>query len=457
MSNKAISRRDFLKAAATSAAAAHMMGVAGAFGHSFAAAQDNVVIRKMAWGSPLEKGNIEAGLAAFMEENPGIEVQYIHTPDRYEEVLQTMLAAGDAPDVYKLGNYYTDLATRGALMDVTELVQNDPVLGAPDYFFPFEEARSTIDGKWYAIGSTFQWRMIYYNKATLEAAGIPLPSTDPAEAWTWDQFLDVARTLTVDASGKHPGEDGFDVNNVVSWGFFAPDVMFDNFIFSNGGKVLDAETGQYVLDQPEAYEAVQAFADLRLKDMVAGQAAVLEQMGMNAWQMLASGNVAMIVDGNWALQDLAKMGFDFGVAVLPILKQPATVASSSWTGIYSQTAHPEESWKLFRYLNTDDYQVGLVKVGLWGVSHQTLLTPEGIETWFDPAVHPENWLALENDYKFNYGHVLPNILGTLKTNVMLTQGLAEVWIGARSAEEVLKELTPQLNATLADEQSRATA
>src|SRR5690606_14673809 len=238
---------------------------------------------------------------------------------------------------------------------------------------------------------------------------------------------------------------------------FAPDVMFDNFIFSNGGKVLDAETGQYVLDQPEAYEAVQAFADLRLKDMVAGQAAVLEQMGMNAWQMLASGNVAMIVDGNWALQDLAKMGFDFGVAVLPILKQPATVASSSWTGIYSQTAHPEESWKLFRYLNTDDYQVGLVKVGLWGVSHQTLLPPQGIETWFDPAVHPENWLALENDYKFNYGHVLPNILGTLKTNVMLTQGLAEVWIGARSAEEVLKELTPQLNATLADEQSRATA
>jgi multiple sugar transport system substrate-binding protein len=452
VSNKAISRRDFLKAAATSAAA---VGVAGSFSHVFAAAQDSVVLRKMAWGSPLEKGNIEAGLAAFMEANPNIQVEYIHTPDRYEEVLQTMLAAGDAPDVYKLGNYYTDLATRGALMEITDRVKNDPVLGAPDYFFPFEEQRSAIDGKWYAIGSTFQWRLIYYNKASLEAAGITPPNTNPAEAWTWDQFLEAARALTVDAGGKHPGEEGFDINNVTNWGFFAPDNMYDNYVFSNGGMIIDPETKQYVLDQPEAYEAVQAFADLRLKDMVAGQATVLEQMGMSAWQMLAGGNVAMIQDGNWALQDLSKMGFEFGVAVLPTLKQPATVTGSSWTGVYADTQHPEEAWQLLAYLNSDDYQVGLVKAGLWGVSHQTLLTPEGVEKWWDPAVHPENWLPLESDYKLNYGNVLPNVLGTLRTNTMLVNGLADVWIGARTAEEVLKELTPQLNQTLADEQARA--
>ena len=60
---------------------------------------------------------------------PSPSIEYIHTPDRYEEVLQTMLAAGDAPDVYKLGGYYPDLAARGALMDITENVANDPVLG----------------------------------------------------------------------------------------------------------------------------------------------------------------------------------------------------------------------------------------------------------------------------------------------------------------------------------------
>jgi hypothetical protein len=36
---------------------------------------------------------------------------------------------------------------------------------------------------------------------------------------------------------------------------------------------------------------------------------------------------------------------------------------------------------------------------------------------------------------------------------MITNGLAEVWIGTRTAEDVLTELTPQLNQTLADEQA----
>jgi ABC-type glycerol-3-phosphate transport system substrate-binding protein len=139
--------------------------------------------------------------------------------------------------------------------------------------------------------------------------------------------------------------------------------------------------------------------------------------------------------------------------VLPALQQPGTITSSSWTGIYSQTEHPEESWELFRYLNLDDYQAGLIHIGLWGVSHTTLLTPEGVEQWWNPEVHPDNWLPLEADYKFNYGHVIPNVLGTLRTGSMITNGLAEVWIGTRTAEDVLTELTPQLNQTLADEQA----
>ncbi len=449
-----MSRREFLKAAAVSSAAsaAAISGLGAAAVHAAPPAQDTVTIRKMAWGSPLEKDNIEAGLAIFMEENPGINVEYIHTPDRYNEVLQTMLAAGDAPDVYKLSTY-ADLAARGALMDITDNVTNDPVLGDPDYFFPFEQARSTYNGKWYAIGSTFQWRMLYYNKAVLAAAGIPLPSTDPAETWTWDEFLQYTTMLTMDSAGNHPGDDAFDAEDVVQWGFFTPDYMYENYVLSNGGSMFNEDL-QYALDTPEAIAGIQAFADLRLANTVAPQASMLDQMGMNAWQMLASGRVAIIQDGNWALQDIAKMDMDFGVAVLPMLQEPATFTSSSWTGVYSQTQHPDEAWKLFRYLNLDDYQVGLIRVGLWGVSHTTLLTPEGVDKWWNPEVHPDNWLPLEADYKFNYGHVYPNVLGTLRAGTDLTNSLAEIWIGTRTAEDVLTELVPRLNATLAEEQAK---
>lgn len=451
MNSRGISRRNFLKSAAVGMTAAQVFALPGV---SRLFAQDVVNIRKMAWGSPLEKANIEAGLANFMAENPGIAVEYIHTPERYDEVLQTMIAGGTAPDVFKIGAPYPDLAVRGVMMDITERVANDPVLGNPEYFFPFETQRSTLNGVWYGIGSTFQWRLLYCNTDLLAAAGIEPPSTDPQEAWTWEEFLDITTQLTIDAAGKHPGEEGFDVQNVQQWGFFSPDAYYDNFVYSNGGTIIDNDTLQYALDTPEAIEAVQAFADLRLVHNVAAQATVLEQMGMNSWQLLASGRVAIIVDGNWALQDIAKMGFNFSVGVLPILKQPATFASSSWTSVYGATQYPEESWELLRYLNSDEYQVGLVRAGLWGVSHRSLLTPEGVETWWNPEVHPENWLPLETAYKQEFGHVMPNVVGAQRTLGMITQSMAPIWIGGRSAQDVLTELNPQLNQTLADEQAR---
>jgi multiple sugar transport system substrate-binding protein len=460
-----LSRRAFLRAAGFGGLLVAAAGVAAcapaavpgsqpaAADSSAAPAADAVHLRKMAWGSPLEKANIESGLAAFMDANPGVEVEYIHTPDRYLEKLQTMLASGDAPDVYKVANYYPDIAVKGALMDITDRVKNDPLFGSADYFFPFEETRSTVDGKWYGIGSTFQWRLLYYNRPALEAAGVEPPTTDPAQTWTWDHFLEAAKALTVDANGAHAGDSSFDAANVQQWAFYGAEAMYNNFVFSNGGVIIDDSTLQYALDTPEAIEGVQKFADLRTKDLVAAQTADLEAVGMNAWQMLQTGRVAIVLDGNWALQDIAKMEFDFGVGIMPMLKEPASLVGSSWTGVWADTRFPEESWNLLHYLNTDDYQAHLVRVGLWGVSHQTLLTEEGVQKWWDPAVHPENWLPFETDYKLNYGRVIPNVVGALKTDPMITQALAEVWTGVRTAEEVLVELNPLLNQTLAEEQA----
>ena len=29
---------------------------------------------------------------------------------------------------------------------------------------------------------------------------------DPDDAWTWDEFVEIATALTVDVNGNHPGE-----------------------------------------------------------------------------------------------------------------------------------------------------------------------------------------------------------------------------------------------------------
>ena len=43
---------------------------------------------------------------------------------------------------------------------------------------------------------------------------------------------------------------------------------------------------------------------------------------LSGW--LASGKLAILSDGSWALQDIAKLGFRYGCGVLPKMKEAAT-------------------------------------------------------------------------------------------------------------------------------------
>src|SRR5215207_1751863 len=91
-------RRRFLGGAAAIGA-----GAAGfRLGPGNTAAQDQVEISMMGWGSPLEKENVDKGLAIFEEQNPDITVEWIHIPlaDDQQVALKTAIAGGNAPDVY---------------------------------------------------------------------------------------------------------------------------------------------------------------------------------------------------------------------------------------------------------------------------------------------------------------------------------------------------------------------
>src|SRR3954447_20310290 len=90
-------------------------GAPASTGVSKEAGADGIVhLQKMAWGSALEKEAIEKGLALFMQQQPKIQVEYNHQPDNYDDKLQALLAAGTAPDVFKVsGNLYADYVVAG--------------------------------------------------------------------------------------------------------------------------------------------------------------------------------------------------------------------------------------------------------------------------------------------------------------------------------------------------------
>jgi multiple sugar transport system substrate-binding protein len=351
-----------------------------------------------------------------------------------------------------------DYAARGVLLDVTSYIQADPVLGAPDYFMqPQETDRATVNGKWYGIGSCWVAPHLYYNADLLSAAGVTPPSYSGAEAWTWDQFIEAGRALTVDADGRHPGEEGFDKDNVETWGISWPthSIGRSALIYSNGGQVYGPE-GLSMLADPAAVQAIQALADLTHVHNVAPPASLFTQSGqggssgMDPWQALAAGKVAIICDGSWALQDIAKIGFNFGCGVLPKLVDPATVSLAHCHVIHKDTEHPEEAWQLLAYLSSDDYQRGLCAVGLWLPSHTSLISEEGLASWITEGVHPEGYGAIASDYLLNYARALPYPPGYAEADRLVVSALDPVWIGDATVEEAMStDVIEQINAILA--------
>lgn len=454
-----LSRRTFLQATAGLAsmaalAACTVPGAAPAAGGDSAAAPAGEVteITFMGWGGTEEDEGVRAAIDVFQQEEPGIKVTWLHTPENYGEKFLANIAAGNPPDTAFIGSdIYRTFIRDGVLLDITDQLQADELVGADGYFIePQESDRCTQDGKWYGIGSCWVAPHIYYNADIFTEAGIEAPSNDPTKAWGWDQFVETAKQLTVDVNGNHPGDSGFDPENVDRYGVHWPTwwIPVHSLIASNDGLWIDPETGLLAIDKPEATQAIQALADLVLVHQVMPRSTAMEALGMSNTQMLENGKLAMAIDGSWALSWMHKISPTLGTASLPGLKHPATNMQAHLHSALAATTHPQEAWRWVRFLSTPFYQTQFCKIGLWLPSQTQLMTEEGLNTWITEGVHPEGYTQIATDFVTNYGHVLYQPVGWAEAAALVNPALEAVWIGDQTAEAAMTAAVPLANEAL---------
>lgn len=417
-----------------------------------------VTISFMGWGDVEEDEGVRAAIDVFQEQNPGIKVTWLHTPDSYQEKMLSMVAAGTPPDTaFIRAQDFQTFAHEGMLLDITDMFKADPIVSQPDYFIePQEAQRCTWQGKWYGFGSCWVAPHIYYNADMFEDAGIDPPSNEPEKAWTWDHFVEVARQFTTDGAGRHPGESGFDPEDIKTWGcdWSSYYQYMQAAVETNGGHYFDTETNMLALDSPEAIEGLQKAANLAIVDRVAPFADVFEQLGMSEAQMLESRKLAMHVEGSWALAWIHKLDMTLGTAVLPKMKVPATSMTAHIHSALSGSKEPEAAYKWLSFLATEFYQLLFLRMGLWLPSQRALMTDEGMAKWYTDrkspteGVHPQGFDRIVKDYVPNYGHVFYWPPGFPEANAILQPAIDAVWIGDITAEEAMKDVVPQCNEIL---------
>lgn len=462
-----ISRREFIKAAGLASGAAVLAacapsapatqaGKATEAATSAPAAKEAVTITFTGWGGAEEDAGVKAAVKYFQDQTPDIKVNWIQIPDNYAQKILAMIAAGTPPDDAFCDNgTYGDYVHRKLLMDITNQLQADPVLGAPNYFIePQESNRCVVNGKWYGIGSCWVAAHLYYNNDVFKKAGITPPSNDPDKAWDWATFLDTAKKLTVDVNGKHPGESGFDKDNIKSWGVQWPQnnlVYLDAAVADNGGTYLDPKTHLLAIDSPEATEALQNVADLMLKEYVAPRGSAVTALGLTNTQMLENGTLAMALDGSWALSWITKIKADLGTAVLPRMKSLGTDMQAHIHVAMAGSKNPDAAWKWLRFLGTEYYQLQFCKTGLWLPSQTALMTPDGIKKWYTErkgpgdGVHPIGYDMIVTKFVPKYGKVLYLPPGYPEASQLITPALDKVWVGDATAADALKTVVPEAN------------
>jgi len=166
---------------------------------------------------------------------------------------------------------------------------------------------------------------LLYNPAALEKAGVQPAAADTP--WTWEQLFDNAKILTLDANGKHLGEDGFDSANVVQWGYVArleaEKVWENGMLFAQGRMgqaVIREENGKWgwFLDE-SGQDVYQSF----LSPVQLGVAPP-EAIGLGGdalHQMFADGKAAIILRETFAIPIIHDNFPSFKLGVMPT---PAT-------------------------------------------------------------------------------------------------------------------------------------
>ncbi|MBE3037713.1 MAG: extracellular solute-binding protein, partial [Chloroflexi bacterium] len=405
--------------------------------------------------SPYEKETGEKMLASFTEKT-GIKTTPMHIPDAYMEKMLAMAAANTLPDVFYL--YYTNLvawAQKGLIEDLTNLYGSDSEAKIENIV---EVNRFKVGSKIFGTGACTEPMMMFYNKKVFDDAKLDYPPAKAEEAWTWDKFLEVARQLTVDESGKHPSDAGFDPTkittfgvDIVRWGgdwrVFAP------YMWSQGADIYSEDMNTLFPNLDVAINTIQKIADISAKEYVHPSPDFYTGSGMGTMQMLQTGKLAMQVTGNWALEEISHSEFPYGEAVAPKMGDKYFIfANSEAIGMKRSPKFLDAAWKLHKWVVFGEGSLALSRTGLWQPQRIDLLTTEeGRKTWMDPKVHTPEHVTAACLPAVNNARIIPPRLGQSEwQDKYLTPALEPVYLGKKSAEQAIKEVLPEINKFLKD-------
>lgn len=377
--------------------------------------------------------------------NSKISVKLRNIGSGYRQQILTQLAGGVGPDVFRLG--WADVFPFKEQGQIPALDDKFKSLGKDDWLSSSDAKTAIFDsaryaGKLYGLPMGGDMSNVEVNKSLFKAAGAKDPPiTYDASNWSFDQVLEIAKSLTKRSSDGTPLQMGIYGGSTIG-GSGNPFSLVETW----GGKTLSDDWSKLLWSEDPGPEAWQWNADLVWKHKVAASQA--ESAG-GAFSY-NNGKLAIfphyVSQLSYHTQDV-KDKFDWDQAPWPT-KGSNPVKVMFWYSAWVMNAkgkHPDQAFQLLQFVAGPIGTIPGVELG-WELPLFKSLDSKyndriaKLNKNIKPAID-----GFEHRITRHYYHQPRWQEAWTK---LISPALDDIFANKKSAADALKEITPKVNALL---------
>lgn len=415
---------------------------------------DKVHITYAQWGNDTETEATQAVADKFNASQDKIEVEVLKIDyNNYISKLNSMATSGELPDTAIMSEAGTiGFAANELLYDISDMYADSEAKPLDSLTFKYQgtpvaySAANEVLNLWYNIDLLKE----ICDKQKLDISEFT-PSASADSAWTWDQFVKVAQTLTVDTSGRNALDPNFDPNNVDVYGCSINTLpwQLESWCLSNGGGFYSEDGTSCTINSDKTAEAIQAIADL---SNVYHCAPPISTAATALSTSLGTEKIVMATDGAWNVGTYLgpDAKFQYGVGVLPYFEKKVTICTGGPNVVFATTKHPEEAMTWLKWYYQEENAWALISAGTWMPILKSWYTDESLTNkWIDNENFPEHdmYKSAVVDYAMNnsVSTCWYYVNGTDVFNATLDTALSYIWTGDKTAKEAFDEYFDELN------------
>lgn len=286
----------------------------------------------------------QAVVDQFVADNDGVTVNLEAVPwGTCQDKSLTLSAAGDPPSIAYMGS-----------RTLRQLANNDLIVPAnidPDTVYqPGVLNTVTIEGTQWGYPHAFSTKALYMNCDLVEEAGLQCVAPR-----TWTGMYNMAKAINDNTGAAGIGLAGKDFDNTMH--------QFLNYLYSNGGVVIDPDTGESSLDSDETRETLAFYGSL----------VDVAQDGPTAWErdqlkdLFNDNKIGMYISGPWGY---GQHSANIAQLVSPVPAGPSGVSGSILITdsivVFKGSGHEDLAQELAQRITSGDSQYDLDSS--WGLT-----------------------------------------------------------------------------------------